>query len=92
MGWAECVTVEGGAVRTYFRPAMERPPSPRARGAWCSNSYQARLSTATREIAVSLIDVLRVVAVRTARRSEFLFVVQPFADSFLMMYIKLAQR
>jgi hypothetical protein len=69
--WAECVIVDGGAVRTYLMPAIGRP-SWSAMGAWCSNSYQARFRTATRDIAVSLIEALSVVAVRMARRREFL--------------------
>ena len=66
----ECV--DEGAVRMYLTPASGIAPSFRSRGAWCSNSYQAQFSTATREIAVSRMEALRVVAVRMERRREFL--------------------
>jgi hypothetical protein len=67
---SDCVAVEGGEVRMYFRPARGRSGM---RGAWCSNSYQARLRTATRDMATSRIDAERVVDVRTALRREFLW-------------------
>jgi hypothetical protein len=51
---------------------MDSPGAEARIGEWDSHSYHALFSTATRDIAVSRIEIGRVVWVRIAPRKEFL--------------------
>jgi hypothetical protein len=71
-------------VRTHFKPSRGRPPGFSAKGAWCSNSYQALLRTATRDMAVSFTLSLSVVPVLIAPRKAFLRGFDVSSDRFIV--------